>query len=279
MTYICVINNKFNLMENNIKEIVKAKYSVIANQSKTQNETSCCGGTDCSDSIDYTIFSDDYSAEKGYEKDADLGLGCGLPTQYANIKKGDSVLDLGSGAGNDCFVARAEVGPSGKVTGIDFTEEMIDKAVKNNLKLGYQNIEFVLGDIENMPFEDNTYDVAISNCVLNLVPDKKAAFREIFRVLKSEGHMCISDVVIKGNLPDKLINDVALYAGCISGALPVDEYLEVIKNAGFKNITIDKEKEIKVPNSIMLNHMELDELRKFKSDKIGIFSITLSASK
>jgi len=266
-------------MDKNIKEVVKEKYSIIATQSKSQNESSCCGGTSCCDSIDYTIFSDDYSNEQGYVKDADLGLGCGLPTAYAGINKGDSVLDLGSGAGNDCFVARSIVGESGKVTGIDFTDEMLKQAKINNEKLGYKNVEFVKGDIENMPLKDNSYDVIISNCVLNLVPNKNKAFAEILRTLKPGGHFCVSDVVIIGELPKKIKENAEMYAGCVSGALEKSKYLQIIEENGFKNIEVNKEKEIEIPNSIMLKYINLEELRKLKRDKIGIFSITVTAFK
>ena len=264
---------------NELKLVVKQKYSEIASQSKQQNETSCCGATNCCTSVDYTIFSDDYSDQQGYNKDADLGLGCGLPTEFAGIKEGHHVLDLGSGAGNDCFVARALVGESGKVVGLDFTDVMIDLAIENNAKLGYTNVEFVRGDIEEMPLQDNSFDVVISNCVLNLVPDKLKAFGEIHRVLNQKGHFCVSDVVIIGALPDKLKQDAEMYAGCVSGAIQKEEYLDMIRQMGFKDVTIHKEKEIQIPNTIMLNYMTLDELRKFKKDKTGIFSITVTGSK
>ncbi len=159
-----------------LKRIVREKYSEIAKQSKEQNESSCCGATGSCSSVDYTVFSENYDKLKGYNPDADLGLGCGIPTQFASIKKGDSVLDLGSGAGNDCFVARAIVGETGKVTGIDFTDAMLQKADQNLKKLGYKNIFFIKGDIEEMPMPSNIYDVVLSNCVLNLVPDKNKAF-------------------------------------------------------------------------------------------------------
>jgi len=266
-------------MSKDLKAIVKEKYSKIANQPKTQNETSCCGRTGCCDSVDYTIFSDDYSNLEGYNSDADLGLGCGIPTEFTHLKPGDSVLDLGSGAGNDCFVARAIVGESGKVTGLDFTEAMIEKARKNNEKLGYRNVEFVKGDIEEMPLHDNSFDVIISNCVLNLVPDKEKAFKEIYRVLKPGGHFCVSDVVISGDLPEKIKEDAEMYAGCVSGSIQKDDYMQIIKEQNFKEIEIKKEKEIDIPNTIMLNYISLDELRKFKKDQTGIFSITVKAKK
>jgi len=262
-----------------LKKIVQEKYSYIAKQSKQQNESSCCGGTSCCGEVDYTIFSDNYSHLKGYNKDADLGLGCGLPTEFAGIKAGNSVLDLGSGAGNDCFVARAIVGETGKVTGIDFTDAMIEKAKANNQKLGFTNIDFIKGDIENIPLPDNTYDVVISNCVLNLVTDKQKAFKEIYRLLKPGGHFCVSDVVISGELPEKIKQDAEMYAGCVSGAINKNEYLDIIKENGFKGISVQKEKEIEIPNNILLNYISIDELRKFKKDKTGIYSITVTANK
>ena len=155
-----------------IKQIVRDKYSEIAKQTKEQNAPSCCGTTSCGSVVDYSIFSENYDKLEGYNPDADLGLGCGLPTEYAGIQPGNSVLDLGSGAGNDCFVARALVGESGYVAGIDFTEAMIEKARDNARKLGFTNVDFIQGDIEDIPVRFGVVDVVISNCVLNLVPDK-----------------------------------------------------------------------------------------------------------
>src|SRR5665213_1458401 len=166
-----------------IKKMVKEKYSEIALQDKETNESSCCGSSCCSTEV-YNIMADDYTKMEGYNPDADLGLGCGLPTKFANIKKGDVVIDLGSGAGNDCFIARAETGESGKVIGIDMTEAMIEKARKNAGKLNFHNVEFRKGDIEKMPVTADSADVIVSNCVLNLVPNKDGVFKEIKRVLK-----------------------------------------------------------------------------------------------
>jgi len=261
-----------------LKYIVKEKYGAIANQSKLQNETSCCGVGGCS-SVDYTIFSEKYDKLKGYDPDADLGLGCGIPTQFAKIKEGDSVLDLGSGAGNDCFVARALVGETGKVTGIDFTDAMLTKAIENAKKLGIKNVEFIKGDIEKMPLSDNSFDVIVSNCVLNLVPDKNKAFSEMYRVLKPEGHFCVSDVVIKGSLPEKLQKDAEMYAGCVSGASNVDDYLEIINNQGFKDIVIHKEKVISIPENVLENYLSKEEIVSFTKEDTGILSITVSAKK
>jgi len=262
-----------------LKLIVKEKYGEIANQSKLINQSSCCGSTSCCGEVDYTIFSDDYSGQAGYNPDADLGLGCGIPTNFAAIKIGDHVLDLGSGAGNDCFVARALVGEEGKVTGLDFTDAMIANANENNMKLGYKNVEFVKGDIEDIPLPDASFDVIVSNCVLNLVPDKEKAFRQMKRVLKPGGHFCVSDVVIKGDLPEQLRKDAEMYAGCVSGAIEMDEYLEIIKKQGFEEITIHKQKEIAIPADVLVNYLSKDEIANFQNGGTGIYSITVSAIK
>jgi SAM-dependent methyltransferase len=266
-------------MSKDLKAIVKEKYSQIALQSKTQNESSCCGSTGCCGESEISMIGDEYNHVKGYHKNADLGLGCGLPTEFAEIKEGHHVLDLGSGAGNDCFVARAFVGEKGKVTGIDFTEAMVEKALENNQKLGYTNVEFMLGDIEEMPLPDNAFDVVISNCVLNLVPDKAKAFKEIYRVLKPGGHFCVSDVVLSGDLPDKIKQDAEMYAGCISGAIQKNDYLKIILENNFTDVSIEKEKEIAIPNPILLKYLSMDELLKFKKEKTGIYSITVKAKK
>lgn len=267
-------------MENSekLKQIVKEKYTEIALQTKQQNETSCCGvGNTCG--VDYTIFSEDYSKLEGYDPNADLGLGCGLPTEFALIKKGDVVIDLGSGAGNDCFVARAIAGETGKIIGIDMTEAMINKARANADKLGFNNVEFRLGEIEKMPLTSNVADVVVSNCVLNLVPDKVNAFKEIYRVLKPGGHFSISDVVLIGELPDGLKQDAEMYAGCVSGAIQKNEYLGIIKESGFENISIQKEKAVCVPDEILKNYLSGKELSDYKNNVFGIFSITVYADK
>ena len=225
--------------------------------------------------VGYTVMQDEYDHLEGYVADADLGLGCGLPTEYAGIKKGDTVLDLGSGAGNDVFVARAIVGDEGKVIGLDFTQEMVDKAKKNNAKLGYKNVEFHLGDIEQMPFDNNIIDVVVSNCVLNLVPDKRKAFAEIYRILKPGAHFCVSDIVLKGELPSGLKKSAEMYAGCVAGALQQDEYLSIIKETGFTNIEIKKTKVIELPDDVLKQYLGDSEVEKFKMNNVGIFSITV----
>ena len=266
-------------MGKDLKLVVKEKYSLIAKQSKTQNESSCCGATGCCSPMDYTIFSEKYDQLQGYNPDADLGLGCGIPTAFAQIKQGDTVIDLGSGAGNDCFVARALVGETGQVIGIDMTEAMIDKARKNAEKLTFKNVAFILGDIENLPVTTGKADVVISNCVLNLVPDKHKAFSEIFRVLKPGGHLSVSDIVLKGELPENLKEAAEMYAGCVSGAIQLNQYLDIITSIGFVHPKIYKEQEVTVPNKILLNYLDQDELAQFKTSGAGIFSITVYAEK
>ena len=262
-----------------IKKVVQEKYSQIATQTKEQNAPSCCGSVSCGSIVDYSVFSESYDEQEGYVPDADLGLGCGLPTEYAGIKPGNTVLDLGSGAGNDCFVARALVGDEGYVAGIDFTEAMVEKARENTRKLGYSNVDFILGDIENIPVRFGVVDVVISNCVLNLVPDKQKAFSEIYRVLKQGGHFCISDVVLQGELPNELRDDAAMYAGWVAGALQQDQYLGIIKEAGFINVDVKKAKKIELPDDLLLKYLTADKLEQFKSGVTGIFSITVTAQK
>ncbi|KAF0194783.1 MAG: methylase involved in ubiquinone/menaquinone biosynthesi [Bacteroidetes bacterium] len=262
-----------------LKNTVKEKYSEIAQQSRQANESSCCGATGCCGDVDYTIFSENYEQLEGYNADADLGLGCGIPTEFAQIKPGDTVIDLGSGAGNDCFVARALTGEKGKVIGIDFTQAMIDKARENAEKLGFNNVEFRYGDIEKLPVTSAKADVIISNCVLNLVPDKVKAFSEIFRVLKPGGHLSVSDVVLKGELPEVLKTTAEMYAGCVSGAVQKDEYLQIMQQCGLENIKIQKEKVISVPDDILLNYLSEADLSTFKQSGTGIYSITVYAEK
>jgi len=264
--------------EAELKHIVKEKYSEIALQDKETNMSSCCGAGECSTEI-YNIMSDDYTSLKGYNADADLGLGCGLPTQFAKIKKGDVVVDLGSGAGNDCFIARHETGETGKVIGIDFTPKMIERARMNAEVRGFNNVEFREGDIEHMPITANVADVIVSNCVLNLVPNKDAVFKDIYRVLKPGGHFSISDVVLEGALPEGLRKDAEMYAGCVSGAIQKEVYLELIKSNGFENITIQKEKPIIIPDDILKNYLSVEQIQSFKSGTTGIFSITVFAQK
>lgn len=259
-----------------IKATVRDKYAEIALQDPSDNAASCCGvGTPGT----YTIMADSYAHLTGYQPEADLGLGCGLPTEFAQIQPGDTVLDLGSGAGNDCFVARAETGPSGKVIGVDFTPAMLERARRNADKLGYNNVEFREGDIEHLPVSDDTVDVVVSNCVLNLVPNKRQVFHEIRRVLRAGGHFSISDVVLQGQLPAALTEAAEMYAGCVAGAIQLDEYLDLIREAGFDNLTVQKQKPILIPDHILLEYLSPAELAAFSTSPVGIFSVTVYAEK
>lgn len=261
-----------------LKNSVKERYAKIAEQGKAENAASCCGATTPSNKV-YNIMMDDYTGTGGYVEEANLGLGCGLPTQYAGIKKGDTVIDLGSGAGNDCFVARHETGPEGKVIGIDFTPAMIAKARINAEKLGFNNVEFREGDIDEMPVNKDSADVIVSNCVLNLVPDKPKVIKEIYRVLKPGGHFSISDIVLVGELPEALREDAEMYAGCVAGAIQKEDYLQHIKDAGFKNVTLQKEKPITIPDDILEKYLSQEDMTAFKQGATGIFSITVYAEK
>lgn len=264
--------------EQEIKEMVRQKYSEIALQDKETNASSCCGSGCCSTKV-YNIMSEEYNELDGYNPDADLGLGCGLPTQFAKIRKGDTVIDLGSGAGNDCFVARAETGEAGKVIGIDFTEAMINKARINAEKLGFNNVEFRQGDIEKMPVTANVADVIVSNCVLNLVPNKQAVFAEMFRVLKQGGHFSISDIVLTGELPEKIKSAAEMYAGCVASAIDKEEYLSFVTKAGFTKMVIQKDKPIVVPDDILKNYLNDEEIAQYKAKETSIRSITVYAEK
>lgn len=261
-----------------LKENVRKTYAQVARQSKETNASSCCGAGECSTEV-YNIMSDDYAGLKGYAADADLGLGCGLPTETAGIKPGDTVLDLGSGAGNDAFVARAETGPDGRVIGVDFTPEMIAKAKENATKLGYANVEFRHGDIEGLPLSSNMVDVVVSNCVLNLVPDKRKAFAEMHRVLRVGGHFSVSDIVLTRELPDELRQAAELYAGCVTGASQVEDYLGIIAETGFTNVQVLKRKPITIPDDILARYLSAAEVEKVKAEGLGVESITVRAEK
>ncbi len=246
-----------------IKEHVRRKYGQLATAGN-----SCC-------STDTTCMSESYADVEGYEAGADLGLGCGLPTEVARLQPGEAVLDLGSGAGVDGFVARRAVGREGRVVGVDFAEAMVEKARRNAEELGYDNVAFVLGEIERLPLEDASMDVAVSNCVLNLVPDKRRAFDEVFRVLRPGGRFCISDIVSTGVLPEAIGQAAELHAGCVAGALPRDEYLRVIEAAGLEEIAVAKERAIDLPDAVLRPHLSTEELRAFRASGRGLMSVTV----
>lgn len=262
-------------MSKKIKEQVKEIYTRVAHSG-----AGCgCGPTVSNSPISDWTLSESYDKVEGYEVDADYGLGCGIPTKDANIKEGDTVLDLGSGAGNDAFVARSLVGDKGYVIGVDMTEAMIEQANKNKEKLGYQNVEFVLGEIEDLPLVENSIDVALSNCVLNLVPDKYKAYAEVYKVLKNGGHFSMSDIVLKGNLPKGVLESAKMYAGCISGAMQKEDYLNTIKNVGFKNLKVTKEREIELPDDILRQYATPEEIAEFKNGANAVISLGVYAEK
>lgn len=256
-----------------LKSIVKEKYGDIAKQSSQGCGCNC----DCSD--DFSYFNEDYAQQKGCYPEADLGLGCGIPTQHAQIKEGDIVLDLGSGAGNDVFVARSLVGDSGKVIGVDMTEEMIEKARQNQAKLGYQNVEFRFGDIENLPVVDKEVDVIVSNCVLNLVPDKARAFKEMYRVLKPGGHFCVSDIVLNGELPERLKSVAEMYVGCVTGAIQKNDYLQMLQAEGFVGVAVKEDRHILLSNEILAKYLTDEEIDVYRNAGSSLSSITVYGKK
>jgi arsenite methyltransferase len=261
--------------DGDLKRIVKEKYGEIA-----ADGGSCCGPSGgCGSGSEFVDFSEPYAGLDGYQKEADLGLGCGLPTEFAGIEAGQTVLDLGSGAGNDVFVARSLVGPTGRVIGVDMVPGMNERARENAAKMDAQNVEFLEGEIEDLPLDAETVDVVVSNCVLNLVPDKARAFAEIRRVLKPGGHFCISDIVLEGDLPAELAEAAALYAGCVSGALPRREYLDIINRAGFQNVVVRSQRRLDIPDKLLAGFLDASAIAKFRAGGVGIFSITVVGSR
>jgi arsenite methyltransferase len=228
------------MASSDLKSVVRDKYAQVART----DGAACCG---CDD---INMIGDAYDGVAGHVAEADLGLGCGLPVEHAGLVRGQTVLDLGSGAGNDAFVARHHVGAGGRVIGLDFTPEMVHKARENAARLGYDNVEFIDGDIEAVPLPDASVDVVISNCVLNLVPDKVRAFAEMWRVLRPGGHFCISDIVSEGDLPAELLRVAELYAGCVSGAMERGTYLALLQRAGFTGVRIVKARAIDIPELV-----------------------------
>jgi len=253
-----------------IKEMVKRGYGDIARQGG-----SCCGPKDSCDNLSGISFSSGYEKVDGYVADADLGLGCGLPTEEGFIKPGETVLDLGSGAGNDAFIAGTLVGAEGRVIGLDMTADMVARARENAAKLGRENVEFVHGDIEAIPLPDAGVDLVVSNCVLNLVPDKARAFGEIHRVLKPGGRFAISDIVLRGELPPSLAEASLLYVGCVAGAQQQEDYLATIAAAGFTNIAVQKSREIELPAGVVTEVLGAAGAAEFTASGVKIMSITV----
>ena len=252
------------MREEEIKKVVREGYAQIAKKESSccAPASSCCGSTDLAEDISRKIGYQDEEL-KSVPEGANLGLGCGNPVALASLKEGETVLDLGAGAGFDCFLAANKVGDKGKVIGIDMTPEMLEKARENARKGGYENVEFRPGEIENLPVADNSVDVIISNCVINLSPDKRRVFKEAFRVLKPGGRLMVSDITLLKEVPDFIRNSIAAYVGCISGAMLKDEYIEVIGEAGFHEVKIIDETVF--PIEFMAN----DPTAKAIIDKIG----------
>jgi SAM-dependent methyltransferase len=258
-----------------IKSVVRARYGAIAEGAAP----GCCGPLTCCGDAGPDMIGDAYADLEGYVADADLGLGCGVPTRHAGIREGDVVLDLGSGAGIDAFVARRSVGDAGRVIGVDMTEAMISRARANAAKLGYQNVEFRLGEIESLPVEDDSIDMVISNCALNLVPDKAKAFAETFRVLEPGGRFCVSDIIATGPLPEGIRRAAALYVGCVAGAMPEADYLQVIREAGFDQVRIAERKPVVLSDVVLLEHLSDAELAALRASGVGLLSVTVLGAK
>jgi SAM-dependent methyltransferase len=254
-----------------IKATVRERYGAIA--TAPSGTCGCCGEAGAN------LVGDMYAGVAGHVAEADLGLGCGLPTRHAGIREGDTVLDLGAGAGNDAFVARNIVGERGRVVGVDMTVAMVDRARANARKLGYANVEFRLGELEALPVADASIDVAISNCVLNLVPDKAGAFAEIFRVLRPGAHFCISDILASGRLPEAIRAAAELHVGCVAGAMEQDPYLELIRAAGFSEVRIAESRAIELPDSLLSQHLDPDQVAAFRAADTRLLSVTMLGTK
>jgi len=260
------------MKEEKIKKIVRKRYGKVAKTSGSccASNISCCSAP----SNEQMSKMIGYSEEEmnAVPEGANLGLGCGNPTALASLKEGERVLDLGSGAGFDCFLAAKKVGKKGKVIGVDMTPEMLDKARTNAKKGKYTNVEFRLGEIENLPVADNSVDVVISNCVINLAPNKKRVFEEAFRVLAPNGRLMVSDIVLLKELPESVQKNVEAYAGCISGAEIKDKYLDLIQKAGFKKVKVVEEK------TYPLEYIISEDILKENIDKLGMTKDELKAT-
>ena len=262
---------------NEIKNDLKHKYDVLAYESEEYLEEECGCGSGCGC---HSLSSDvEYFDEPGYHPYADLGLGIGMPTRYAGIKEGQTVIDLGAGAGMDSFLAREITGITGKVIGIDMTERMVEKARKNAEIAGYNNVEFRLGEVEHLPVSEKTAHVVIGNGIMNMVPDKKQAFSEIYRILKHHGQLCLTEFMIKGDMPKGLKLDAELYVGCMAGSMSLEQYMQVLTESGFDEITIHEEKKLELPDAMLHYYLPPEEAKEFREGEPGIYSITLTAAK
>jgi SAM-dependent methyltransferase len=265
----------FDASADEVREAVKARYAAIARGKEKGGDDSqasaCCGDADAEAPVN--MIGEAYDTVDGYVAEADLQLGCGVPTDHAGLETGQTVVDLGSGAGLDAFVARRIVGESGRVIGVDFAPEMVDKARTNARSLGLENVEFLEGDIEDLPLGDETADVVLSNCVLNLVPDKVQAFAEMQRVLRPGGHFCVSDVVSGGPLPADIRRSAALYAGCVAGAIEESEYLALLHAVGFDAVEVASRRRIEVPDEALPD--TLTGADRAALEESGLWSVTV----
>jgi SAM-dependent methyltransferase len=265
-----------------VRTLVRERYGAAA---RGEAVTACCEPAACGcepgamapDGLD--VIGDAYAGVAGRLEEADLHLGCGVPTRHAALRPGETVLDLGSGAGNDVFIARHEVGPEGRVIGVDMTPEMVARARANAAKLGHGNVEFRLGEIEHLPVEAGSVDAIISNCVLNLLPDKAPAFTEMFRVLRPGGRFCVSDIVATGELPPAVREAAGLYVGCVAGALPEAEYLGLVRIAGFEAVRVAEARPIELPDEALAPFVDAEGIAGFRASGVVLKSVTVLATK
>jgi arsenite methyltransferase len=265
--------------EEETRALVRERYGAIALAGE-----SCCGPASCGCGEEMApdglnVIGDAYAGVAGRLAEADLNLGCGVPTRHAALRPGETVLDLGSGAGNDAFIARHEVGPEGRVLGVDMTREMIAKARGNAAKLGYGNVEFREGAIEQLPVDSGSVDAVISNCVLNLVPDKSKAFAEMLRVLRPGGRFCVSDIVATGELPAPVREVAALYVGCVAGAMAEDSYLGLLETTGFQDVRVAEARSIPLSDDALAGSMSAADIAAFRASGIKLKSVTVLGAK
>jgi arsenite methyltransferase len=265
--------------EEETRALVRERYGAIARGGESCCAPSSCGCGEEMAPDGLNVIGDAYAGIAGRLAEADLNLGCGVPTRHAALALGETVLDLGSGAGNDAFIARHEVGADGRVIGVDMTAEMIAKARANAAKLGYDNVEFREGQIEHLPVDSGGVDIVISNCVLNLVPDKGRAFAEMIRVLRPGGRFCVSDIVATGELPAPVREVAALYVGCVAGAMAENAYLALLETTGFEDVRVAEARPIPLSDEALAGYMSTADIATFRASGIALKSVTVLGSK
>lgn len=262
-----------------VSETLEETPEGVKGQVQERYAQAAAAGCGCGCGDDNPFNMDSYEGLGGYEDIADLGLGCGTPTEHADIQRGHDVLDLGSGGGIDAFIARRLVGNTGSITGLDFTREMVDLARKNTEKLKFSNVRFVQGDIEEMPFDGDSFDRIISNCVINLVPGKQKAFAEMHRVLRIGGRFTLSDIILQGVLPPAIRKSAEAYVGCVSGVVTKKEYLDMLQDPGFTDVRIVKEQEIPFSDDDLKAVASKDEIQLFRESGAKVLSLTITGVK